>query len=150
MSNDETTRLDEPAERIQKIVEVAEAAAEGIVKDAEAQAARFLDDWRRRVDQMAEERLRSVTTASDALVRHAETLMRRSDELMGALDQARQHLSEHEEEAGMPRDPSEGARILASQMAVAGSTRDQIVARLRDDFGIDDPGPYLDDIGGRK
>lgn len=43
---------------------------------------------------------------------------------------------------------SDGARLLAAQMAVAGSSRQEIEARLHDEFGIDDAGPLLDGILG--
>jgi hypothetical protein len=42
---------------------------------------------------------------------------------------------------------SEGARLLATQMAVAGSTRDEIAWRLREEFGIHDATAILDEIG---
>ena len=42
---------------------------------------------------------------------------------------------------------SEGARLLATQMAVAGSTRDEIAWRLREEFGIQDSSAILDEIG---
>ncbi len=45
-------------------------------------------------------------------------------------------------------EPSEGARLLATQMAVAGSSREEITNRLRDDFGIEDAGTMLDSILG--
>jgi len=41
---------------------------------------------------------------------------------------------------------SEAAILLATQMAVAGATPSQIETRLRDDFGIEDPGPILERI----
>jgi hypothetical protein len=41
-----------------------------------------------------------------------------------------------------------GARLLATQMAVAGSSRGEIEARLRTEFGIEDAGPMLDAILG--
>lgn len=41
---------------------------------------------------------------------------------------------------------SQGAVLLATQMAVAGGNREQIEARLRNDFGIEDPGPILDGL----
>ncbi len=41
---------------------------------------------------------------------------------------------------------SEGAVLLATQMAVAGASRDQIERRLREDFGIDDPYSILERI----
>jgi hypothetical protein len=40
------------------------------------------------------------------------------------------------------------ARLLAAQMAVAGSSREEIEGRLSDDFGIQDAGPVLDGILG--
>jgi translation initiation factor IF-2 len=43
--------------------------------------------------------------------------------------------------------PSEGAILLATQMAVAGGSREQIEERLRNDFGIEDPGSILDGLG---
>lgn len=49
-----------------------------------------------------------------------------------------------------PQDPtrvSEGARLLATQMAVAGSTRDEIAWRLREEFAIHDASAILDEIG---
>jgi hypothetical protein len=43
---------------------------------------------------------------------------------------------------------STGARLIATQMAVAGSSRPEIESRLRTEFGIDDAGPMLDAILG--
>jgi len=43
---------------------------------------------------------------------------------------------------------SDGARLLAAQMAVAGSSRKEIEVRLRDEFGIQDATPILDGILG--
>ncbi len=45
---------------------------------------------------------------------------------------------------------SEGARLLATQMVVAGSSRAEIATRLRDDFGIEDPESMLDAIHGAE
>jgi hypothetical protein len=50
--------------------------------------------------------------------------------------------------AGGP--PSDGARLLATQMAVAGSSRTEIEGRLQNEFGIQDAGPMLDAILGRE
>jgi vacuolar-type H+-ATPase subunit H len=48
--------------------------------------------------------------------------------------------------AGNP--PAEGARLLATQMAVAGSSREEIEGRLQSEFGIREAGPMLDAILG--
>ena len=42
---------------------------------------------------------------------------------------------------------SEGARLLATQMAVAGSSKDEIAWRLREEFGIEDSSAILAEIG---
>jgi hypothetical protein len=47
-----------------------------------------------------------------------------------------------------PRDPAKAARLLATQMAVAGSSREEIESRLREELGIDDPAAILDAVGG--
>ncbi len=41
-----------------------------------------------------------------------------------------------------------GARLLATQMAVSGSSREEIEARLRDGFEIEDTASILDAILG--
>jgi vacuolar-type H+-ATPase subunit H len=58
---------------------------------------------------------------------------------------------------GLPEEPAPGreatpdaagARLLATQMAVSGSSREEIEARLRNRFEIEDPTPILDAILG--
>jgi hypothetical protein len=46
-------------------------------------------------------------------------------------------------------DPSvsAGARLLATQMAAGGGSRDEVATRLREEFGIQDPSAILDEIG---
>jgi vacuolar-type H+-ATPase subunit H len=46
-------------------------------------------------------------------------------------------------EAG-PQDAAKAARLLATQLAVAGASREEIEKRLRNELGIDDPGSILD------
>jgi vacuolar-type H+-ATPase subunit H len=48
---------------------------------------------------------------------------------------------------GRPRTPA-GARLLATQMAVSGSSREEIELRLRNGFEIEDAGAILDAILG--
>lgn len=45
-----------------------------------------------------------------------------------------------------PRYSQEGVRLLATQMAVAGSTREEIEARLLSEFGVIDASEVLDDV----
>jgi hypothetical protein len=42
-----------------------------------------------------------------------------------------------------PKGSTEGLRLLATQMAVAGSTHDEIETRLRDEFGVEDASALL-------
>lgn len=56
--------------------------------------------------------------------------------------------SEQTQEPDSSPQYSAGARLLATQMAVAGSTRSDIHDRLVNDFGIGDPNPLLDSILG--
>jgi vacuolar-type H+-ATPase subunit H len=46
------------------------------------------------------------------------------------------------------RDASAGARLLATQMAVSGNSREEIETRLRNGFEIEDTSPILDAILG--
>jgi hypothetical protein len=50
----------------------------------------------------------------------------------------------------VPRDESEtrldDARLVALQMAVAGRTREEVGAHLRNAFDVGDPGPILDHV----
>jgi len=39
-----------------------------------------------------------------------------------------------------------GARLVAMNMALDGATRDQIEAKLADDYDLDDPGTIVDDV----
>lgn len=233
--------------RIQVIIEAAEKAAAGIIDDAEAQARRYLEESRTRADSIADQRAQEMSALTDSLIQQAETVKRQSDELIQALDQAKQqvherfgeepalpvepapihHLKPVEPQADFPIEalppqaadlpleeaspqtgaeplpmpppvsvpppssepaasveepvapeepslvsgppahesapppppaasrpagapPSDGARLLATQMAVAGSSRAEIESRLQNEFGIWDAGPMLDAILGRE
>jgi hypothetical protein len=134
-------------------------------EDARELARQYFEESRRKADELVARRVQEVTALSDSLIARARAVAERSDELIAALDDARQRvqggdLSEQEpgapEPEGQPNgtaggevDPgvSEGARLLATQMAVAGSTRDEIASRLREEFDIDDVSPILDEIG---
>jgi vacuolar-type H+-ATPase subunit H len=178
------------SERIQLIIDAAEQAAAGIIDDAEAQARQYLEEARARADRIAAQRATKMWSFTDDLIERAEAVKQQSDELLRALDEARQGVEKAlREEPGpealgaerwQPREavappaepepaadsnaeprhepqpprpaadspPSEGARLLATQMAVAGSNRAEIESRLQNEFGIRDTGPMLDAILG--
>jgi cell division septum initiation protein DivIVA len=125
------------AARLAEIVEAAERAAQKVIDDAEADAQRTLEEARERADRMVAERLRELADeidpppSAEGRTRHLEPV-------------------EAPEEDGGPqrRSGSAGARLLATQMAVSGASREEIEARLRSGFEIDDTGEILDAILG--
>lgn len=156
------------AARVQTIVEAAEKAAAGIIDDAEAQARDYLEEARARADRIADQRAQEMSALADTLAERAEAVKRQSDELLRALAQAKlqaeeelppvapatvtapvHHLKPVEQPLAAPPS-ADGARLLATQMAVAGSSRLEIESRLQTEFGIADAGPILDAILGRE
>jgi hypothetical protein len=130
------------AERLAAIVEAAEQAASKVIDDAEEQARRQLQEAGARADRIVAERLRAL---ADELDPETQPARRREP-----------HLRPVESEAGSttpapppgPRSTSAGARLLATQMAVSGSSRAEIEQRLRSGFEIEDTSEILDAILG--
>jgi hypothetical protein len=105
----------------------------------------------------------SIDSRIDSVLDAARAVAKQSDELISALDAVERRLlatsrpipepaspvRPGKPESELPSDAatSEGARLLATQMAVAGSTRDEIAVRLLEEFGIEDASPILDDTG---
>ncbi|HET7574434.1 MAG TPA: hypothetical protein VFJ99_04900 [Solirubrobacterales bacterium] len=123
------------AERLAAIVEAAEQAASKVIDDAEEQAQRQLAEAGARADRIVAERLRAL-----------------ADQLDPPATQPREsHLKPVEplpEPAPGPRSGAAGARLLATQMAVSGSSREEIEQRLRSAFEIEDASEILDAILG--
>ncbi len=129
------------AQRLAKIVDAAERAAAKVIDDAEAQAQRHLDEAHDRADRIVAERLRELADQLDG-----STGERRGGHLkpVQALDDR-----DGEGEPLAPRRAgSAGARLLATQMAISGADREEIEARLRSGFEIEDTGEILDAILG--
>ena len=250
--------------RVESVLEAAERAAVGIRQDAEEWARRYLEESRRKADDLASERVQELSSLTEALMNRARAVAQQSDALLSALDDAGRRLVSTAHPGGNASDPgpdaqhdaygqqpgppppgyapeqrapdpqavpvpppppaippqdpryqaplqqasappqatapaepayspgqapqaapgpvpsapppqapppqapapqappppapqavgpqpdsgvSEGARLLATQMAVAGSTRDEIAWRLREEFGIHDATAILDEIG---
>jgi hypothetical protein len=135
---------DDAADRIATIIDAAEKAAQKVIDDAEAQAREELESAQARANRLAAARLREIADELDPLAATAG----------GDGDPApRLRAVEAEEprvaEAEPARDGSPaGARLLATQMAVSGSSREEIDGRLRSGFGIEDPSAILDAILG--
>lgn len=131
------------AERLARIVDAAEQAAASVIDDAEQQAQRQLDEARDRADRIVAERLRELADELDPPIRGDE---RRGGHLKSVEFTPTE--VEHEEPQTPRRSGSAGARLLATQMAVSGADRDEIEARLRSGFDIEDTSEILDAILG--
>ena len=103
------------AERLAAIVEAAEQAAAKVIDDAEKQARRQLLDAGARADRIVAERLRALADELDPPVAPRRELQLKPVELAAA-----------EPDGALPRSGSAGARLLATQMAVSGSSREEI------------------------
>lgn len=163
------------AERLEAIVEAAERAAEGVIDDAEAQARRYLAQARAAADRLTEDRLGELSDLVDSLLGQAVSLRREATQLQATLEEAKARLEGEEqaqrpepvEEAPAPprlravgeteapapeedarRSDAAGARLLATEMAVSGSSREEIELRLRNGFQIEDTDAILDAILG--
>jgi vacuolar-type H+-ATPase subunit H len=162
------------AERLAAIVEAAERAAVTVIDDAEKQAGRQLDEARAEADRLVGDRLAALADLTDALISQAEAIGDQCQRLVSSLEDAKRQLATGEapREADIPQ-PTEraphltavaavedvpavsvgdgtpaGARLLATQMAVSGSSREEIEARLRNGFDIEDTASILDAILG--
>ncbi|HEY7950105.1 MAG TPA: hypothetical protein VID51_04635 [Solirubrobacterales bacterium] len=123
------------AERLAAIVEAAEQAASKVIDDAEEQARRQLQDASARADRIVAERLRALADQLDPPAAPGRENHLRPVEAAPEPDPT-------------PRSGSAGARLLATQMAVSGSSREEIEQRLRSGFEIKDTREILDAILG--
>jgi hypothetical protein len=141
------TSAAEAAQRLAKIVDAAERAAAGVIDDAERQAQRHLEEARDRADRIVAERLRELADQLDP----PDSGERRG----GHLKPVQPLGGEGEDDGDRAEAPlaprrsgSAGARLLATQMAVSGAGREEIEARLRSGFEIEDTSEILDAILG--
>ena len=164
---------DEAAERLATIVDAAERAAEQVIDDAEARARQVLAGAEVEAERIRGEALAAVERARRAL----GALAPEPGEEQVAPPSRGNHLSavpvaqppapeaheapepEPEPEFEIEPEPAAvesleqrgtpaGARLLATQMAVSGSSREEIEARLRSGFEIADTAAILDAILG--
>ncbi|HXR29581.1 MAG TPA: hypothetical protein VN752_00395, partial [Solirubrobacterales bacterium] len=124
------------AQRLAAIVEAAEQAAAKVIDDAEQEARRQLSEAGARADRIVAERLRAL---ADELDPPTESV--RSEPHLKSVAPA-------EETSPRRRSGSAGARLLATQMAVSGATREEIEERLSSGFEIEDTSEILDAILG--
>jgi vacuolar-type H+-ATPase subunit H len=165
------------AERLEAIVEAAERAAESVIDDAETQARRYLAQARAEADRRSEDRVAEASELIDPLLEQATSLRHEAERLQATLEAARARIGgvdtplqppseeleaprlraveaaqapaeEPPAEPGPGRADAAGARLLATQLAVSGSSREEIAQRLRNGFEIEDTDAILDAILG--
>jgi hypothetical protein len=136
------------AERVATIIDAAEKAAATVIDDAEEQARRHLEDAKARADRLIAEHLRSLADQLDppASEERSASHLRPVESPLVVADAA-ERMDEAEPEPP-PRGGSAAAQLLATQMAVSGDSREEIEARLRSEFEIDDVDAILDAILG--
>ncbi len=163
------------AERLEAIVEAAERAAESVIDDAEAQAKKHLAQARAEADRLADNRIPDLSKLVDSLLGQALSLRQEAERLQATLEEAkaktepddeRKAQAQSSEQPQAPRlraveseaapapadegrrSDAAGARLLATQLAVQGSSREEIKQRLRNGFEIEDTDAILDAILG--
>ncbi len=166
------------AERLASIVDAAERAALAVIDEAEKEAQRYLEEARGRADLVVAERLREEAdrlerrAAGAAPVDPEEPVLRRvsSQDVAPPQPPAPPPQRPATPQPPVPPQPpvvpvstdevaqaagavrygggSAAARLLATQMAVSGSSREEIEMRLRSGFQIEDSGEILDAILG--
>jgi cell division septum initiation protein DivIVA len=128
---------DKVTERLAAIVDAAERTALSVIDDAEKEARRYLEESRARADRIVAERLREEADRLEGRGSGGEEPVLRAVESPPA-----------QEGAPATNGGSAAARLLATQMAVSGSSRMEIEMRLREGFEIEDTGEILDAILG--
>jgi hypothetical protein len=123
-------------EQVEATLHAAERNAAEIRRDAEIWAQQHMEETRRRADALAMRRIHELSAIIDDLLARTQIVARASEELVETL----------EVRAGRP-GVSDGARLLATKMAIAGTDREKIRSRLRNEFGIEDPTAIRDETG---
>jgi len=130
-------------ERLAAIVDAAERTALSVIDDAEKEAKLYLEEARARADRMVAERLREEADRIESQGSGDGAAPR-----LRAVDSPAAPEGTAGGRAPAANGGSAAARLLATQMAVSGSSRREIEARLRDGFEIEDTGEILDAILG--
>ena len=139
----------EISSQVHSVIAAAERAADAIREDAEAQAQVYLDDAQGRAHRLLAERLQMIGELTDDLLAHAAAVREQSATMLATLEQAiavaEARLAETPRAAEPPaaeEGPEPAAVLRATQMAVAGDSREAIAQAVGDEFGID-PEPVL-------
>lgn len=166
--------VSEASERLATIVNAAERAAEQVIDDAEARAREILAEAEADAERIrgeaiaaverARRELGALTSEPDSGPEQVPAAPNRTNHLrpVPTTDEPQPEGSarlaaaapppdagaESAPAGGSKRGTPAGARLLATQMAVSGSSREEIEARLRNGFEIEDTTAILDAILG--
>ncbi len=77
--------VSDATERIQRIIEQAEIAADGIISQAENEAEQYVSEARGEADREAAEHARALAALSESLIAQAELLSRESQRLLATV-----------------------------------------------------------------
>jgi hypothetical protein len=88
--------------------------------------------------------LDELTDRADDLLRRAGTLRRHCEELEERLDAIARSMPERP--PLHPPEPSEGIRLVATNLALNGATREEVDSRLQEAFGAANNDPLLDEV----
>jgi hypothetical protein len=150
--------VDDAAKRLATIVAAAERAAEQVIDDAEARARQILADAEGEAARLRAALLEVVDRAARELDRTDGGAEREPENGARGAHLSAVPTAESDDppalRPALAEDPdpapgsAAGARLLATQMAVSGSSREEIEARLRNGFEIEDTSSILDAILG--
>jgi hypothetical protein len=139
-SEESRSLIGEAAERIATIIDAAEQAAAKVIDDAEEQARQEVEAARARAERIAAEHLRELADRLDP--------PQATGHPVPHLKPVESSPAGEAPAAAQQRSGLSAARLLATQMAVSGASREEIGERLRSGFQIEDPNGILDAILG--
>lgn len=130
-------------EQLQTVIDAAERAAEAIRYDAEEQARRHLAEAQRKADRMTAERVGLISELTDDLVRHAANVRDHSEQMVRALEDAINSVTDKLEQPAMT-DPFPSSEPPGPSLPFG----EPIDAPPPGAGAIVDSGSYTDLVGG--
>jgi len=95
------TTITQMTEQMRTVIEAAERAAEAIRYDAEEQARRHLTEAQRKADRLTAERVGLISELTDDLIRHAANVRDHSEQMVRALEDAINSVTDKLEQPAM-------------------------------------------------
>ena len=112
--------------RIQSIIDAAQSAAEGILRDAEEQGRKRIEESKQRAEELAADRVNDIYKVTDSLVEQARQVRERSGELVRALDDAIRHVERTVPADLDDADARDGATVRERVTSTLRAERDRL------------------------